>query len=113
MMEGEGTQLMTSLPRCFGEQQHSHVRTAIIVNSLDTAVQTQHLLPRPPAVTAAEAPDGRDFADLWEASAARKAGDAAIEAAVEKGAAGPAPAAPGTAPGTKPTEYATPRTTQV
>lgn len=64
-------------------------------------------------MTAAEAPDGRDFADLWEASAARKAGDTAIEAAVEKGAAGPAPAAPGTAPGTKPTEYATPRTTQV
>lgn len=73
----------------------------------------KHFLPCLPAVTAAEAPDGRDFADLWEASAARKAGDTAIEAAVEKGAAGPAPAAPGTAPGTKPTEYATPRTTQV
>lgn len=66
-----------------------------------------------PAVTAAEAPDGRDFADLWEASEANKAADAAITASVEKGAAGPAPAAPGTAPGATPTEYAAPRAAQV
>lgn len=64
-------------------------------------------------ITADKAPDGQDFADLWNASKQRAAVDEDITVSEEQGAAGPPPTATGTMPGEVSGEYATPRATQL